>query len=96
MVPPSIVEALDKDGGALNISASWLASECVLVVGKAPAHETILDPWEPVLRHCLLGIVDRVKHHKGIVAMLEQRSTVVKQLIRKGTNIFNTYLLMQI
>ena len=71
MVPASIFEALDKDGGALYISASYLASECVRVVRKAPAHETVLDARESELRRCLLGIVDRVKHHERVVARLE-------------------------
>jgi len=71
VVPAGLFEALNKNGSALNISASWLTSDGVHVVRKHTAHETVFDSWISVILNCLLGVLDRVKHDECIVAMLE-------------------------
>ena len=72
MVPVGRLEALDEDGSALQVSATWLSSDGVHVVGEDPAHVACLDPGIPVVLHRLLGILDAVEHDKGVVVMLEQ------------------------
>lgn len=73
VVPVRLLEALDEDGSALDVSATWFSSDGVHVVGENPAHVSSLDPGIPVVLHCLLRILDAVEHDEGVVVMLEER-----------------------
>lgn len=76
VVPVRLLEALDEDGSALDVSATWFSSDGVHVVGENPAHVSSLDPGIPVVLHCLLRILDAVEHDEGVVVMLEERPVV--------------------
>ena len=65
--------ACDEDGSALDVSASWFSSDSVHVVGENSAHVACLDPWIPVVLHCLLRILNAVEHDESVVVVLEQR-----------------------
>ena len=79
VMPVRLLEALDEDGSALDVSATWLSSDGVHVVGENPAHVSSLDPGIPVVLHCLLRILDAVEHDEGVVVVLEQRSILRKK-----------------
>jgi hypothetical protein len=72
MVPVRPFKALDEDGSALDVSASWLSSDGVHVVGEYSAHLTTFDPGIPVVKNSFLSIFDAIKHHESIIVMLEK------------------------
>lgn len=74
MIPASILEPLNKDGGALNVSATWFTPDRMHVIRQAPTHEPVLDARESEFMNSLLGVVDLVEQHESIVAVLEKRS----------------------
>ena len=77
--PLDFLEALDENGGALDIFATRLPSDSVHVVWESPAHLVSFDHGESVFFHSSLGIFDGVEHDKSVVEVFEQRSIVNKK-----------------
>ena len=74
VTPLHLFKTFDEDGSALDILATWLSANGVHIVRKSPRHLIRLDDREAMLLNGSLGILDGVKHHKGIVKVLEERS----------------------
>ena len=74
VTPFHLFETFDENGSALDVFATWLSADGVHVVRKSPTHFVSLNNWESMLLNGSLSIFDGVKHDKGVVKVLEQRS----------------------